>query len=83
MSKRKKARLTSEERRQRRSQDLQSAKKEIKAHPALFTAYVVLRVLVVAIMVLQLLNRAPPAYRRAQHPGGHDPAVHLLGGNSG
>ena len=57
MSKRKKARLTSEERRQRRSQDLQSAKKEIKAHPALFTAYVVLRVLVVAIMVLQLLNR--------------------------
>ena len=53
----KKRKLTKEERRLRRAQDLQKAKLEIKEHPVLFTVYVVLRALVVAVMILQLLNR--------------------------
>ncbi len=57
MPKKKKVKLTQEERRLRRAEDLRTAKAEIKAHPALFTVYVVLRALVVAVMILQLLNR--------------------------
>ena len=57
MAKKKKLKLTKEERRLRRAEGLRSAKAEIKAHPVLFTVYVVLRALVVAVLILQLLNR--------------------------
>lgn len=56
MAKRKQ-KLSKEERRLRRGEDLQKAKLEIKAHPVLFTVYVVLRALVVAVLILQLLNQ--------------------------
>ncbi len=54
---RKKPKLTKEERRQRRQEELRSAKREVRAHPVLFAVYVVLRVLVVAVLILQLLNQ--------------------------
>ncbi len=57
MAQKKKAKLTKEERRLRRIEDQQKMKAEVKAHPVLFTVYVVLRVLVVAVLVLQLHNR--------------------------
>ena len=53
----KKEKLTKAQRRMRRVEDIQKNKAEIKAHPVLFTVYVVLRILVVAVLVLQLLNR--------------------------
>lgn len=56
MAKRKKVKLTKEEKRQRAIQERARAKQEIQAHPVLFGTYVVLRVLVVAVMVLQVLN---------------------------
>lgn len=56
MAKKKKLKLTKEERAQRRQEDLQKSKQEIREHPVLFTVYVVLRVLVVAVLVLQLFN---------------------------
>ncbi len=56
MAKRKQ-KLSKEEHRLRRGEDLQKAKLEIKAHPVLFTVYVVLRALVVAVLILQLLNQ--------------------------
>ena len=52
----KKPKLTKEERRLRRQEELRSAEQEVRAHPVLFTVYVVLRVLVVAVLVLQLFN---------------------------
>ena len=53
----KKEKLTKAQRRMRRVEDIQKNKAEIKAHPVLFAVYVVLRILVVAVLVLQLLNR--------------------------
>ncbi|WP_367575616.1 NUDIX domain-containing protein [Acutalibacter caecimuris] len=57
MPKKKKVKLTKEERAQRRTEDIRKARAEVKAHPVLFTVYVVLRVLVVAVLILQLFNR--------------------------
>ncbi len=56
MAKKKRPQLTKEERRQRRAEDLKRTKVEIKEHPVLFAVYVVLRVLVVGVLILQLLN---------------------------
>ena len=56
MAKKKKQKLTKEERALRHREEIQQAKKEAREHPALFTVYVVLRVLVLAVLVLQLFN---------------------------
>ena len=56
MAKRKKQNLTPQERALRRREDVQKMKREVREHPALFTVYVVLRVLVLAVLVLQLMN---------------------------
>ena len=53
----KKKKLTKAEKRQRAIEEKARAKKEIQEHPVLFGTYVVLRVLVVAVMVLQITNR--------------------------
>ena len=57
MPKKKKVKLTKEEKRQRALEERARAKKEIKEHPMLFGTYVVLRALVIAVMVLQITNR--------------------------
>ncbi|NBJ90516.1 NUDIX domain-containing protein [Acutalibacter sp. 1XD8-36] len=56
MAKKKKQKLTKEERALRRREEIQQAKREAREHPVLFTVYVVLRVLVLAVLVLQLFN---------------------------
>jgi len=53
----KKRKLTGEERALRRREEFQKAKREVREHPVLFTVYVVLRMLVVAVMILQLFNK--------------------------
>lgn len=57
MSKKKKVKLTKEERLRLRQEELGRVKAEIRAHPVLFTVYVVLRALVVAVLILQLFNK--------------------------
>lgn len=57
MAKRKKQRLTREERQRLRRENMAKTKQDMKEHPILFTAYVVLRILVVAVMLLQIHNR--------------------------
>ena len=52
----KKKKLTPQERALRRREDVQKMKREVREHPVLFTVYVVLRVLVLAVLVLQLMN---------------------------
>ena len=49
--------LTKEERRQNARNTRQQMKNDIHQHPILFTTYVVLRVLVIAVMVLEIFNR--------------------------
>ncbi len=56
MAKKKKQKLTKEERALRRREDAQRVKKEAREHPVLFTVYVVLRVLVLLVLILQLMN---------------------------
>ncbi len=56
MAKKKKQKLTREERAARRREDALKMKKEVREHPVLFTVYVVLRVLVLAVLILQLMN---------------------------
>ncbi len=56
MAGRKKQKLTKEERLEKRREDIRKSKQEIREHPVLFTVYVVLRVLVVAVLILQLMN---------------------------
>ena len=56
MAKKKKQKLTKEERALRRREDAQRVKKETREHPVLFTVYVVLRVLVLLVLILQLMN---------------------------
>lgn len=53
----KKQKLTKEEKRLRRVETRASMKRDIKAHPALFAVYVILRALVIAVMILQLFNQ--------------------------
>ena len=57
MAKKKKVKLTKEEKRRQALEERARVKKEIKEHPFLFSTYVVLRVLVVAVMILQITNR--------------------------
>lgn len=57
MKKEKKKKLTKEERKLRSAENKRKMKQEIKAHPVLFAAYVILRALVIAVMVLQIFNR--------------------------
>ena len=56
MAKKEKQKLTKEERALRRREDAQRVKKEAREHPVLFTVYVVLRVLVLLVLILQLMN---------------------------
>ena len=56
MAKKKKQKLTKEERALRRREDAQRMKKEVREHPVLFTVYVVLRALVLLVLILQLMN---------------------------
>lgn len=51
-----KTKLTREEKKQRRRENYQKTKADIRAHKALFGVYVALRVLVVTTMILQLFN---------------------------
>ncbi len=53
----KKVKLTKAEKRRRAMEERARAKQDIREHPVLFGTYVVLRVLVVAVMVLQALNQ--------------------------
>ncbi len=57
MTKTKPKKLTKEEKRARRKEDWARSKKEIRAHPVLTATYFILRLLVVAVMVLQAFNR--------------------------
>lgn len=52
----KKKRLTREEKKLQQVQRWEKTKQEIKAHPGMAVTYLVLRVLVVAVMLLQLFN---------------------------
>ncbi len=52
----KKRRLTKEEKRKKARETRTNLKREIKAHPALFSAYVILRAAVMAVMVLEIFN---------------------------
>lgn len=55
--KKKKTRLTPEEKKARRLEKRAALKKEIREHPVLFAAYLILRVLVLLVLVLQIFNR--------------------------
>lgn len=55
--KKKKGKLTKEEKKRQAAAARAGMKQEIKAHPILFSAYVILRALVIAVMVLQIFNR--------------------------
>ena len=57
MAKQKKQKLTAEQKKARREEARIKMKQDIKAHPVLFSAYVILRALVIAVMVLQIFNR--------------------------
>ncbi len=57
MKKEKKQKLTKAEKKLRSAENKRKMKQEIKEHPVLFAAYVVLRALVIAVMVLQIFNR--------------------------
>lgn len=57
MGKKKKERLTREEKKLRSAENRKKMKQEIREHPVLFAAYVILRALVIAVMVLQVFNR--------------------------
>jgi len=57
MPKTKKKKLTKEERKQIRRAEMARTRQEIRAHPFLFSAYVILRALVIAVMILQIFNR--------------------------
>ncbi len=57
MAKKKKVKLTKEERKAKRARGWADIKAEAKAHPVLFSAYFILRALVIAVMVLQFFNR--------------------------
>lgn len=57
MPKTKQKKLTKEEKKQARREELARTKQEIRKHPFLFSAYVILRALVIIVMVLQILNR--------------------------
>ena len=56
MAKKKQPRPTREERRQHSRETRQQMRGEIRQHPVLFTTYVVLRALVIAVMVLEIFN---------------------------
>lgn len=53
----KKAKLTKEEKKQRAIKERARIKQDVKEHPVLAGTYVVLRVLVIAVMILQIFNR--------------------------
>ncbi len=57
MSSQKKRKLTKEEKKAKRGELFSRAKNDIRTHPFLFSTYVVLRVLVIAVMILQIFNR--------------------------
>ncbi len=57
MGKRTGKKLTQEEKRRNSAENRRKLKQEIREHPLLFAAYVILRALVLAVMVRQLWNR--------------------------
>ncbi len=57
MKKGKKKKLTKEERKLRSAENKGKMKLEIREHPVLFAAYVILRALVITVMVLQFFNQ--------------------------
>lgn len=57
MKQRKKEKLTKEERKLRAAQRRKNMKQEIKAHPVLFCAYVILRALVIAVLVRKIFQQ--------------------------
>ncbi len=57
MKKEKKQKLTKAEKKLRSAENKRKMKQEIKEHPVLFAAYVVLRALVIDVMVLHNFNR--------------------------
>ena len=57
MAKKKKAKLTKEERQMQAAKERARLKQEVKEHPVLAGTYIVLRMLVIAVMVLQIFNR--------------------------
>lgn len=57
MGKMQKVKLTREEKKLKARSQRAAMKKEIREHPVLFAAYVILRALVLAVMVLQIWNR--------------------------